>query len=82
MKKDYTNFYLTDYNTCVEFQGKQHYTLVDYMGGREDFDRRKIRDNIKREYCKLHNIRLIEIPYYEIQNIQTILDKEIFNKTA
>ena len=37
----------------------------------------KIRDTIKTEYCKKNNIKLIRIPYWEINNIEEILNKEI-----
>ena len=33
-----------------------------------------IRDNIKKEYCKKNNIKLIIIPYTEIDNIPKFLD--------
>lgn len=81
-KKLRFDFFLIDYNTCIEFQGQQHYISVDYMGGKDDLEKRQKRDYIKREYCKLNNINLIEIPYFQIQNIKKFLDKEIFNKTA
>ncbi|MDO5398769.1 MAG: hypothetical protein Q4G33_12655 [bacterium] len=73
------DFYLVNLNVCIEFQGKQHYVSVDYMGGQNDFSVRKIRDNIKCDYCKRNNIQLIEIPYNQIHNIDKILNKRLFN---
>lgn len=76
------DFYLVDFNVCIEFQGKQHFVSVDYMGGKNDFHMRKIRDNIKRDYCKRNNIELIEIPYNQIHNIDEILNRRLLNITA
>ena len=39
----------------------------------KDFEVDQIRDNIKREYCKEHNIPLIEIPYWERDNMRDFL---------
>lgn len=76
------DFYLPDYNVCIEFQGLQHYIAVDYMGGDVDFQNRQIRDNIKKEYCKSNNIYLIEIPYNKIENINDILEKHLKKSSA
>ena len=33
------------------------------------------KDNIKTEYCKNNNIKLLRIPYYDFNNIEKILEK-------
>jgi len=76
------DFYLTDYNTCIEYQGIHHYEPVDFAGrGKEwaeqQFEKQKIKDQIKRDYCKMNNIKLIEIPYWDFDNIEQILSKEL-----
>lgn len=73
------DFYLPNYNCCIEFDGEQHYEIVKHFGGLNGFIERKIRDTIKTEYCKNNNIKLIRIPYWEINNIETILTKELIN---
>lgn len=69
------DFYLSQYNVCIEFDGKQH-----YEGRRddteEDIENRKERDKIKTQYCQNNNIKLIRIPYWNFQNIENILIKE------
>lgn len=72
------DFYLPDINTCIEYQGEQHYFPVNFKGGEskdylDEFKNNQIRDNIKREYCKDNKITLIEIPYTEKNNISDIL---------
>ena len=67
------DFYLPEYNRCVEFDGEQHYKAVEYFGGTDGFNKLKENDNIKNEYCYKNNIELIRIPYYEYKNIEKIL---------
>ena len=59
------DFYIPEYNLCIEFQGEQHYRP---WYTEEDFETQQIRDNIKREFCKTHNINLLEIRYDEPLN--------------
>ena len=37
----------------------------------------EIRDTIKNDYCKKNNINLIRIPYWEFDNIEKILNREL-----
>ena len=71
------DFYLPDYNICIEFDGRQHYEIVDKFGGFESFVDTKIRDTIKNNYCKEKGIILIRIPYWEIENIENFIKNEI-----
>lgn len=71
------DFYVPDYNICIEFDGEQHFRPFEIFGGEAGFDIRVKHDNIKNEYCKSNNIKLIRIPYYEFKNISTILQKEL-----
>ena len=41
----------------------------------------KIRDTIKNMYCDKNNLNLIRIPYWEINNIEEILNNKIINKS-
>lgn len=57
------DFYLPDYNVCIEFDGRQHYEPVDYFGGKESFEYTIKHDETKTNYCKQNNIRLLRIRY-------------------
>jgi hypothetical protein len=57
------DFYLPNYNTCIEFDGIQHFQPIEFFGGEDEFNRLKINDAIKTEYCELNNINLIRLPY-------------------
>jgi len=61
----------------IEYQGEHHYIPKDYYGGYEEFIKRKHNDKIKKDYCKKNNIDLIEIPYWEYENIENILNERI-----
>lgn len=49
----------------IEFQGRQHYEASNKFGGKRGLYQQQFNDNKKRRYCALHDITLIEIPYYE-----------------
>ena len=70
------DFYLPDCNTVIEFDGAQHFVPSDYFGV-DAFNKTVEHDNIKNNYCSDNEIRLIRIPYWEINNINNILDKEL-----
>jgi len=59
------DFYLIDYNTCVEYNGIQHYEPNNYFGGIKEFNINKDRFNIKEKFCKENNINLLIIKYDE-----------------
>lgn len=35
------DFYLPYYNTCIEYDGVQHFKPIDYFGGEKEFELRK-----------------------------------------
>ena len=55
------DFYLTDYNVCIETDGTQHIIPVEKWGGMEALRETIIRDNIKNKYCEDNNINLLSI---------------------
>jgi len=71
------DFYLPDYNTCIEFDGLQHFQPVEYFGGEAVFEKTKRSDAIKTNYCKKIGINLIRISYKKFSEIDSILEKEI-----
>lgn len=71
------DFYLPQQNLCIEYNGEQHYKLNRFNMDLLDLMNRKRLDKIKEEYCKDNNIKLITIPYWEKNNIEKILIKEL-----
>jgi hypothetical protein len=64
------DFYLPKYNTCIEFQGRQHYVPVKIWGGLNAMLDIQKRDKIKMEYCRDNNIPLIIVKH----------NNKVFNK--
>ena len=80
LRFDFAIFDINDNLICLcEYDGIQHFKPFDYYGGINTFNLIKIRDNIKNIYCMDNNIKLIRIPYTQINNIEEILNKELFN---
>lgn len=77
--KDYLpfDFYIPSMNTCIEFDGELHFEPIERFGGEERFKTYKLHDEIKNTYCKQQKIRLIRIPYWEIDNIEEILNSQL-----
>ena len=70
------DFYLNDYNICIEFDGRHHFESIDYWGGENKLKYTKEHDNIKDEYCKNNNIKLIRIKFdLDKENVIKIIEK-------
>lgn len=68
------DFYIPEFNTIIEYDGEFHYIDIFKNGTLEDV---KIRDNLKNEYAKKNNINIIRIPYWDFNNIETILRTQL-----
>lgn len=53
------DFYIPDYNLCIEFDGSQHQKPIKIFGGKNAFNKIKLRDKIKNLYCIENNINLL-----------------------
>ena len=57
------DFFLPEYNICIEYDGIQHFKSIEYWGGKESLEKQIIKDEIKTNYCEKNNIKLIRIRY-------------------
>jgi len=73
IKKLKFDFYLPEYNICIEYDGKQHFEPIEYFGGEKTYKYMKINDNTKNDYCKNNNIKLLRIKHTEYNKIGNIL---------
>ncbi len=73
------DFYLPDYNICIEYDGKQHFEPIDAWGGYEEFLKIVKRDKIKNKFCEENNVRLLRISYLDYENIQKIIMEYLIN---
>jgi protein-arginine kinase activator protein McsA len=69
------DFHLPDHNTVIEYDGIQHFE--PRWNSQVEFERLKINDKIKTEYCIRNGIKLIRIPYTEFKNIEKIIKSEL-----
>ena len=69
------DFFLPDYNLLIEFQGQHHYHPVNKGWRAKKITKQtQLRDVIKKNYAFNNKIALLEIPYWEKDNIKQILD--------
>ncbi len=69
------DFYVSKYNTVIEFDGQQHFIPVF---GEDEFKRLKKTDKLKNQYCKKNGIKLIRIPYtMKKEEIEPYILKEL-----
>jgi len=59
------DFYLSDFKICIEFDGEQHFKPIEYFGGEKCLKDTQRNDQIKNEFCKNSDIKLIRIKYSE-----------------
>ena len=71
------DFYLPKYNTVIECQGEQHKKRIKGWQTEEGFKIQKQNDLLKRNYCDENDIKLIEIWYNEINDIENILIEKL-----
>jgi len=80
------DFYLVDYNYCIEVDGEQHYfkgSTRYFKNGNfteEDFNKIKINDNIKTQYCKNNGIKLIRLKYTLFRHKNKKYEEKLFNE--
>lgn len=73
------DFYLPDYNCCIEYDGEQHFRALGGWSTEEHLKETQYRDNIKNQYCKKNNIKLIRIPYTDYNKMNLNYLKELIN---
>lgn len=76
------DFYLPQYNLFIEYDGEQHYKPVRYHNQTDEqmelsFIRTQEHDKIKNCYCEENDINLLRIPYWEKENIETIINNHL-----
>ena len=71
------DFILPKEKIWIEYDGEQHFKPIEHFGGLDAFIDLKIKDTMKNKYAEKHNWKLIRIPYWEFDNIEKILTKEL-----
>jgi len=72
------DFYLPDYNLLIEYQGQQHEHYIKGLHlNKAAFKQQQEHDKRKKDYANIHNIKLLEIWYYDFDNIKQILNENL-----
>lgn len=80
------DFYLPKYNLLVEYQGEYHDRAICLYKGEprelaeKRYKKQQEHDERKRKYALANGYNLLEIWYYNLNNIEDILQREIFDK--
>ena len=74
------DFYLPDYNCCIEYDGEQHFIHRETGIFENKLEKIKESEIIKTNYCKENNIKLIRIPYGFKKKLKKILTIEHTNE--
>jgi len=69
------DIYIPELKLAFEYNGKQHYELIEFFHTEEEFEAQQYRDRCKKKICKLKGITLIKIKYDEDLSEQLILTK-------
>ena len=68
------DFYLPQHNLAIEFDGQHHFKQIR---DKKQYYNTIKHDNIKNNYCELHSISLLRIPYWKGNDIEKIIANEL-----
>lgn len=82
LKFDFAIFDINyNFKCLIEFDGHQHYFGTRFSHdndiNKRKFEQLKLHDKTKDMFCEEKNILLIRIPYWQIDNIEKILDENL-----
>ena len=77
------DFYLPAYNLLIEYQGQFHDgSSTSKIQTKSQLKKQQEHDRRKRNYAKEHNIELMEIWYWDFDNIEQILESRLLKRSA
>lgn len=75
------DFYIKDWNLLIEYQGEYHDGTARNQTF-EEYEIQKEHDRRKKQYAKDNNIDLLEIWYWDFDNIKSILESRLLKQSA
>ena len=69
------DIWLPELNIGIEYQGEQHYKVIEHWGGEEGLKKRIENDRKKKRLCKKLGYHLVEIKYTEEVTTQLVKEK-------
>jgi hypothetical protein len=73
------DFYLSDYDILIEFDGLQHFKAIEQFGGEKGYAYTAKNDIIKNIFCIQNNKKLLRIYFKQLNKIDNILDNYLDN---
>ncbi|OIK04413.1 hypothetical protein [Bacillus sp. MUM 13] len=73
------DIFIEELNLVIEYQGRQHFSPISFMGGDEALERIKLRDKEKVEICHYYKLGLIYFDYKEELNEKSVKEKISLN---
>jgi len=67
------DFNLTRENVVIEYDGRQHFEIVEAWGGKKALAKTIENDRLKDEYAEINGLTMLRIKYTEFENMETIL---------
>ena len=74
------DFYISEYNLLIEYDGKQHFEPIKHFGGVDAYNKTVEHDNIKNKYAEDNYYCLLRIKYTD--DIKNVLIRELKNITG
>jgi hypothetical protein len=69
------DIFIEEAQVGIEYQGQQHYEVVEAWGGKEGLKQRRARDRRTEQLCQEHSVELVEIRYDEEISEELVEDK-------
>lgn len=69
------DIFIEEAQVGIEYQGQQHYEVVEAWGGKEGLNQRQARDRRTEQLCQEHSVELVEIRYDEEISEELVEDK-------
>jgi len=71
----FIDFYISDLSIAIECQGKQHFESNSHFYEAGGLEKQQKNDKLKRKWCEMNDIMLVEITYKEDPTPELILEK-------
>ena len=76
------DFYIPKLNLIIEYDGEFHFRIIKYKNesieqAKNRYNKQQVHDRMKNKYAMNNDIQLIRIPYWEFDNLEEILIREL-----
>jgi very-short-patch-repair endonuclease len=76
-KKMHFDFFVPEKGLLIEYDGRQHFDIIEHFGGENRLTKTQQLDKLKNKYAKEKGYKLLRISYFEYGDIENILKREL-----